>query len=56
MAAPSKTFIIYCSASNEYHTALERQLQSLMNIHLIQWWSYKETLPGEAEKKCKKCR
>lgn len=56
MAAPLKTFIIYCSANHEYHTALEIQLKSLMDDHFIRWWSYKETLPGEAEKKCKKCR
>jgi hypothetical protein len=56
MAAPLKTFIICCSADHEYHTALEIQFKSLMDNHFIRLCSDKEILPGEAEKKCKKCR
>lgn len=47
MATPLKTFIIYSSADREYRTALERQLKSLIDNHLIQLWSDKEILPGE---------
>lgn len=48
MSAPLKTFIIYSSTDREYRTALERQLKSLIDNGLVQLWSDKEILPGEA--------
>jgi hypothetical protein len=48
MSIPLKTFIIYSSADRKLREALELHIKPLIDNKLIQLWSDREILPGEA--------